>query len=42
MIGYHPIQGEVEILLFSACYKNWILKHWPYGPLGSDTDVHAH
>ena len=30
----HPIQGEVEILLVTSCYRNWN-KCWPGGPLGT-------
>jgi len=33
----HPIQGGVEILLVTSCYRNWD-KLWPDGPLGSHAD----
>ena len=31
----HPIQGGVEILLVTLCYRD---KLWPDGPLGSYAD----
>ena len=33
----HPIQGGVEILLVTSCYRNRD-KFWPDGPLGSYAD----
>ena len=36
-IDYHPIQGEVEILLVASCYRNRD-KLQPDGPLGSYVD----
>ena len=36
-MDYHPIQGEVEILLVASCYRNRD-KFRPDGPLGSYAD----
>ena len=40
-MGYHPIQGGVEILPVAACYRNQD-KLWPDGPLGSNADFLFH
>ena len=36
-MDYHPIQGGVEILLVTSCFKNRD-KLWPDGPLPLDQD----
>ena len=36
-MGWHPIQGGVEILLIASCYRNRD-KLRPDGPLGSHAD----
>ena len=36
----HPIQGGVEILLVTSCYRNWDKLHvWPDEPLRSYADL---
>ena len=37
VMGYHPIQGGVEILLFTSCCRNWD-KLQPDGPPGLYAD----
>ena len=37
-MDYHPIQGEVEILLVASCYGN-LDKLRPDGPLGFYADL---
>ena len=37
-MDWHPIQGGVEILLVTSCYRNQD-KLWPAGPLGSHADL---
>ena len=34
VMDWHPIQGGMEILLVTSCYRNQD-KLWPDGPLGS-------
>ena len=38
VVDLHPIQGRVEILLVTSCYKNWD-KLCPGEPLGSYADL---
>ena len=40
-MDYHPIQGGVEILLVTSCYRNWD-KFQSDRPLGTNADFTLH